>query len=48
MSFVIAVVCFFAGSTLIWVASHSITATSPWTLWQEIVAKFSGDTSAST
>lgn len=36
------ILCLFIGSTLMWVAAHGTSATSPWTLFQQIVAGWSG------
>lgn len=41
MGFAMAVLMLFVGSTLLWVATHGTTATSPWQVYQQIIAKLS-------
>lgn len=36
------ILCLFIGGTLMWVAAHGTSATSPWTLFQQIVAGWNG------
>lgn len=43
MAFPVAIFCFFIGSTLIWVGSHGTSASSPWDLFQQVIAGLSGD-----
>jgi hypothetical protein len=38
----LAIIMLWLGSTLIWVASHGIDATSPWELFKSITDKISG------
>lgn len=42
MSFALAVLMLFVGATLMWVAAHGTGATSPWTLYQQILGGLAG------
>lgn len=39
MSFAIAILMIFIGSTLIWVATHGTDATTPWQLFKQVTDK---------
>lgn len=42
MTFPMGILCLFIGGTLMWVAAHGTSATSPWTLFQQIIAGWNG------
>lgn len=31
------VLCIWLGAALIWVATHGVTATTPWGMWEELM-----------
>ena len=37
VNFVMGVICLMIGSTLMWVATHSTDAATPWGVWQQII-----------
>lgn len=39
MSLALAILMIFLGSTLLWVASHGTTATTPWGIFKEVTDK---------
>lgn len=43
MSFAMAILCLFIGSCLIWVAAHGTSATSPYGVFQQVIAGFNGE-----
>lgn len=42
------VLCLFLGGVFVWVASHGTKATSPWEMFQQIIAGFSGTPAGAT